>query len=130
MEKKRSVGVTVFGILFIVQSIIILILAVIEYLVTASYGATAFPVARLIYIILLLLVGLGLLGLKSWAEKLILFIIVPLFVIALPYFQFIKLKGLDTPKINLARFIEAIRILYGMLLLYFFTRPKVKEQFK
>lgn len=137
MENNQSKGIKIFGILLITWGTATFLLAVLNYLVCGAYsGYNKFPSSlpwELLYGVIFISGGIGLKKQKSWARKLTIFVIVPLFVIIIPYSQFTYLthfKGYVNPKLSLAPVFEMIRIAFGVSLLYFFTRPKVKEQFK
>ena len=64
--------------------------------------------------------GVGVLLLKQWGRKLLL-IICPLILVV--YFLLILVKSIEID------FITILLLLIPFLFIYFFTRPKVKEQF-
>ena len=137
MEKKRSVGVTLFGNLYIISGIIVLILSVINIsllfspdkleVMKSQFEAKFSPlsfnpwffVVSIIMVavsIFCLAIGNGLLKLKETARK---------WVIYLSTFGIIY--GL------IECFIKGFRawnFIIPAIIIYFFTRPKVREQFK
>jgi len=81
---------------------------------------------------LLLIVGIGLVKFKEWARisEIILTILGVLFSIIL-YWYFAIQEGVSTGEIWLSFMIKHIfRFLIAGLIIYFFTHPKVKEQFE
>jgi len=136
MEKKRSKGVTVFGILLICSPLIISLVAVILLLTFTSIPLKFFLKATIKtwmsnYSILIFLakifLGVGVLKLKEWARKLVIvFAGVGLFGLLINCY--IKSDIIFTD--NLTLVIMLLSFIEVSLFLYFFTRPKVKEQFK
>jgi len=86
--------------------------------------------AMLVQIILFLGIGIGLLKLKEWARK---FVIYSNIIVILLFISRIIWLYVFSPESPLMPFgIMAILTVVPILLLviYFFTRPKVKEQFE
>ena len=121
MEKKRSKGVTIFGWLNIV---------------VGAFGILAFllrmPGGIMLGAPLLLVIGVGLLKLKEWARILeiiltfggVLFRIVIYLISILRYAIPLNRAWIFFIKGNILGWITA------GIIIYFFTHPKVKEQFK
>lgn len=139
MENNQLKIIKTFGTVLIVWGVLTLCLAGLNCLVCAAYSnysklPSSFPFETFCGIILISC-GIGLNKTKKWARVLTLFVVVPLFIIIIPYIQskyLISLysKGYMDPKVFIATMFEIIRILFGASLLYYFIRPKVKEQFK
>jgi len=126
MAKKRSVGVAVFGILIIIFSMIILYGSI---RMTIFFGKA--PITQIIMASLWLISGIGVLRLIPWAR--ITIIIPPIYIILnLAIFIFNKGKVYDVISTLGTKFIALtlICIIFSCLTIFFFTRPKVKEQFK
>ncbi len=117
MGKKRSVGVTVFAYLDIIGGILG-ILALIVGIKIIIFGAP-----------LLIIIGIGLLKLKEWARKFeILLTILGYFFIWVMFF--VISKDLLISLRYMFQFKQIISLLAVIVTVYFFTRPKVKNQFK
>jgi len=117
MKKKRSVGVTVFAYLNIATGILG-IFAFISGIKIIMLGAP-----------LLIIIGVGLLKLREWARKL------EILTTILSYFfrwivVFVISKDLLTSIRYMFQFKQVISLLAVVIIIYFFTRPKVKEQFE
>lgn len=135
MEKKRSVGVTRLG--------ICLLLCVIPGCFAATIGAISGSQAkgtlevaveiimRILFIsspFLFLITGIGLLKLKNWARILTLFLSPALAYVGVG-FTGIILTFLIPDKIW--TFIFSITVIVTFLsIIYYLTRPEVKEQFR
>lgn len=135
MEKKRAVGVTIFGIYAIFVSIVILftffkIRKSFDYLIDThifskellEYTIISSPILSF----LSLISGIGILKLKSWGKN----ILIGLAVYNL-LGKFIMIYVGISQKTPAGRPISVVLyfIVYGYII-YFFTRPNVKEQFK
>jgi hypothetical protein len=136
MEYNQSRGEKSFGILLIIWGIAALLLTAINFLVLLSYGVGdkllfSLPL-EILYGIVLITCGIGLKKREPWARILTLFAIVPLFIIIIPYGQLRYLAHFKdlTPKLSSIFLFVIIRIAFGVSLLYFLTRPKIKGQFK
>lgn len=154
MEKKRSVGVTIFGwceiiigaigTLFFATTLLVL-LSVLQKGGEEMMGVTA-AIVMLFFTVpspLLLLAGIGILKLKSWGRKINL-IGVPVSVLLLITFllvgeiqrinSYVKYKPGISPFSNSGTIYLSIVIsfllFFTSLIVYYFTRSKVKEQFK
>lgn len=150
MEKKRSVGVMVFGWALIGWGIVSLLLGYFSNMATIHYMGRRGPyppgidilvslINNLPYAFILFAIGRGLLDLRVWARRFVLFILIPLFCILQPirYFFILGFNNIENIKhvIKVGSWPEnmcpmLIPFLFGLFLFYFFTRPKVKEQFK
>lgn len=139
MENSQSKVIKTFGIILIIWGIAAFLLTGLNCLVYGAYSNYSKLPPSLVYVLLyeaiLVCCGIGLKKQKKWARISTLLVAAPLFIIIMPYNQFKYLlplysKGYVDPKIFLATVFEIIRILFGVSLLYFFTRPKVKELFK
>ncbi len=135
IEKKRSVGITAFAYLFI----IVAVWAILRGLTSPK---------TLLVGLMLLICGIGIFKRLPWARKLTIWtaalqiffgLITLTWIIILPkvFKQVASSEGLRPPSgkvisqfqgIMLILLLIAIAIQLGVI--YFFTRPKVKEQFK
>ena len=140
MEKKRSKGVTIFGIFFIFGSI--------AGLFTSGFNLFILDLDKTIVFytfissILLLILGINILRLKEWARKGTIYYHIATTLIGIYLSPLIsnqsaiRLKNLgvtqkEIPDITTtSNFALIIPILLTLIVIYFFTRPKVKEQFK
>jgi len=144
MEKKRSIGVTLFSIGFMMIGAIILI-----YFFSLAYQfldktIKNYSLSRLISICFLLIcyyfipslfhfmIAIGLFKLKPWV-RVILFPFLPLSFIYIAYmlllYLYTKSPSLPFGK-NFYWVAIAIYLIFIVASFIFFTRPKVKEQFK
>ena len=137
MEKKRSKGVTFLSWFFIVLGLFNS--ARWLYFIFENWSMDALPSPFFYSILLILLIsiagvvgGIGMLKLIPWARKLIITItIFPIFLAAL-----IGLKRVFTGESIIKRmpeegiFLIIFVIVYIVAVIYFLTRPKVKEQFR
>lgn len=134
MQKKRSKGVTIFGWIFIILGSLPLLM-IADALVRYKYYDTlvtvhkSFAVLILAYIvgygILLLILGIGLLKLKELARKA--FLIFSCIILVISFIMFI----MDIVAGNIGKIIgDIFRLAIFVSAFYFFTRPKVKEQFR
>ena len=127
MEKKRSKGVTIFGWLYIILSacgVMSLIAAIIEW------QGMFYIFAMLAQIIFFLRIGRGLLKLQEWTRKWIIYlnIIVILLFISRTIWLYVSSPESRLLPIGIMAILTTVPIL--LLIIYFFTRPKVKEQFE
>jgi len=137
MEKKRSVGVTIFGIIVIIVSIFEILSGFVGGTMICLVAGVK-PHAIFIGVMFLftmigimyLIGGFGILSLKYWARNLILLVsFFKSILIILSLFLGIKVV-IKEPAAALY-FIPQIIVLFLLIsILYFLTRPKVKEQFK
>jgi cytochrome c biogenesis factor len=135
MENKRSKGITILAWLFIVSmaSVIcsfVLNLSKVSASVTSEFRLNI--IYDLFIPIILLILAVNILRLKEWARKGIVyyFIIVPLGSLL---FGMIFNMHIDiNDPIEIMTCIISLLVQLGVILLiiYFFTRPKVKEQFR
>jgi hypothetical protein len=117
MEKKRSVGVTIFSILYLVVGVLFVLIM---------------PLFSLLYII----AGIGLLLLKPFARYLA--VATSILGIVVGTIRGAQMLQSITKVSAGSIFINSLPLLFTLLLTYlfhlgvifFFTRPKVKEQFK
>ena len=122
MEKKRSVGVTIFGYLIIISGILAIAWNWKNFPVFADARLKNFLIICNTLLVSSLIYGLGILMLKDWARKLALIVNIVVLV-AYPSLLYIW-------KISGPTFAIVVSIGFPIAILYFFTRPKVKEQFK
>jgi len=137
MEKKRSRGVIILGVCLLICVIPGLAAAFIGAISGSVPGSILLDIAMRIPVILspiiFLLTGIGVLMLKNWARLLVLFLSPILSYVAIGFGSILVEVFLPTSKLS-AKVISAI-IIPGMIImflciLYYLTRPKVKEQFK
>lgn len=137
MEKKRSVGVTLLAICFILVGVISIPGAYLSYwimgLEDVETGYVTFRMTlAFLNIILSFCCGIGILILREWARKLTLFYV---------FFGFISYLTSMPAQIKILKSFGAHSIMYLLpflilvlaiyvAILFFFTRPKVKDQFK
>ncbi|MFH1622143.1 MAG: hypothetical protein ABIA97_03370 [Candidatus Omnitrophota bacterium] len=135
MMKKRSVGVTVFGIItmlsYFISSFIRLMSAALNTKsISVAHFVYAFlspfnkslirTVAFLIFLTFFFILGYNILKLKLWAYKAIRVVAVFQFMVGI----FTLLTNAPLPMHG-----RVMLIILGATYFYFFTRPKVKEQF-
>jgi hypothetical protein len=129
MEKKRLVGVTVFGIVSLLVSTYLLF-----FMPIPLYGVPRFirPLLNFSICIGYIIIVINLLRLKDWARKLYLFFQILCLISAsvlLYVFLVLSWGSLDIKSLLVS---IVFLLLYGYLIgsMYYFTRPKVKEQFR
>jgi hypothetical protein len=120
---KRSLGVTIFGILFFIFAVIMFL-----QLPALSFNG---KVGAFIAIILNMTCGVGVLFLFNWARKLVIYfmalgIILGLFLYSNSIAHL--LKTMPAPSLAMAHLITILRLALEAFIIYYFTRPKVKEQ--
>lgn len=150
MKKKRSGGMIILGILLTSIGGLFFYwfsFPFIRCLISERFNLARFmnlgPAGRMsdfeqlllvIMPIILMIAGIGILLLKSWARKTILFIFVPLVYLYSFVFAYVYIKGEGVANFDSFFRFCGIAILSSTLItgpvVIFFTRPKVKEQFK
>jgi len=141
MEKKRSIGVTIFGIslLYFPLMQVIKFIKVCQYssklqgiLVKPSFSKIAYksPLMTLLFFVIVSVLVFGILSFKKWAYYMLI-VIASLAVIQNVYDLFIKLNYIrNGVRVKPTLLIEAaILLIYFATMIYYFTRSKVKEQF-
>ena len=131
MEKKRSIGITLFSIYFIIISVGSLILIQLK----PSWFISLHRYYYVICDIALLILTVYILQLKEWARRGVIYFQILNVVLNL---IFIVQQGMLPEKYPVATglrvlvFISPIIALGvgAFVIIYFFTRPKIKEQFK
>ena len=128
MENKRSLGVTLFGIYFIFSALFGFIGS---YLTIKIYHWIAYY--NFIIFIVLLFLAINILQLKEWSRKGI--IIYQIFTLLAGVFVIIPASSELLSHTRMAKsgpfnYQSVIVIVGTLIIIYFFTRPKVKEQFK
>ena len=132
MEKKRSVGVAVFGYLGIILGIFSLITGIFSGAKSPHYSG-GIPSG-----LVMIFLSINLLRLRNWSRILLLilncleFIILTigsLFVLFFISWEYLKTLEPQFPIFALI-FFTCFLIIYNLSFLIYFTRPKVKEQFK
>lgn len=118
---NRSVGVTVFGLMFILFPVSNVFLAG----VLGYHYTTLQNIFRGLFLSFSMITGIGVLLLKEWARRsAMVFAVIAILVLLL---AFIVLR--EPLKIDLRSIVDIWIIVYGCLILVFFTRPGVKGQF-
>lgn len=140
MDKKRSIGVTIFAIIGLIFSGILSFVTSLFYIygsfkaindsfVLVRFGAITSQILLISFIqffvaIGLIIASLNLFKLKEWSRKLFLCLNTVLFFL-------VSALNPRITKFTKDSIIElAISSIYYLVFIYFFTRPKVKEQFK
>jgi len=140
MEKKRSVGVTVIGIVYIILGVFGIFGGLLS---VVMFRGTRFDLAMsFIFTVALIVSGCGVLMLKAWGRKLILFYAVFSSAYAVFYTPIVTKrtlpllaeqyaeKGLPPPSEPLLLITSILpTLIFAGITFYFFTRPKVKRQF-
>ena len=126
MEKKKSIGVMILTLLILIFGLITTYFAIIGIRLFPSGLFKNLPALKLVWIllpfgILYIASGIGILFLKEWGRKMLLMTSPFIFLI---YLLLLIIGGIDM------RIMTILYVLMPILFLYFFTRPKVKEQFK
>lgn len=150
MEKKRSVGVTVIGIVMLLYSLLVLILFALRspfYLRSCISNffrpAIILLLVRKLMLLLYFIAGIGILRVKSWGRYLALFVSILLLLFAIGDFLPATISIIKNPEgacdvgwcgivgILLLFVISAISLFFvPVLCLFYLTRPKVKERFR
>ncbi len=117
MAKKRSIGITIAGILLIIIPLLHYIGNIDLDLIVKKI--TSNPLTLVIQLVMMA-GGIGVLQLKEWARKLITYVALCFSVLGVG----LIISFAPLPLIN-----KIVLILYS-LFYYFLTRPQVKEQFK
>lgn len=146
MEKKRSIGVTVYSITIILFGLCTLIFVAFRTILSEAmvFCLASFPeflhqmlmvsLSLLAFPIVCIVIGVGLLKLKNWARFLLFISVIILIVFGLldiiePRFSGFLFRHIDIIDIYDELFI-LIMILFIPALFFFYTHPAVKEQFK
>ena len=133
-QRKRSIGVTLFGIILIFISIMFLCVAQLTDLAIYSYGLTTEidPISLLGWLIPALL-GVGILRLSNFF-RIVTLCVSTMLVFWTPimyfYLRTLPIKtGSRPPLFSKYGIIDLFLILFGICAIYYFTRPKVKQRF-
>lgn len=136
MEKKKSVGVTILATCILFSIIPGLIAAFIGAISDPGHPKNVFWVAldvimRILFIsspVMFLVTGIGLLRLKNWARLTTIFYSPVLSYIVVGFAPMHFIKYIPS---NIWPIIFSVGLIMSILfILFFLTRPKVKEQFK
>ena len=132
MEKKRPIGVTVFGIIGMVFYAFIFLLAAFgSFLGNASLSDSVFAFISLLFGISLVISGIFIIMLRRWARILFIFQMCLIGTLAgLWLIIAIITKQIDNSLIFFLTFVIFFLFLLPICCIYYLTRPKVKEQFK
>jgi len=154
--RKRSVGVTIIGMFIILAGALILFYSVFMYFIINIPSAPRFTLflifglftylskeGYIFWAILSNLVGMiyslsgiNILRLKNWGRVLVIYCSTIVLAALLIFTYFKILPFMDIPAARLVlvpNFILPVflpNVLFFLIFIYFFTRPKVKEQFK
>lgn len=143
MDKKRSIGVTIFGILFIIGGFNGILKGI--SFVRIPSGSFYAGLTELVFAGLSLACGYGVLLLREWGRRLTLFYTILSFLfyiiwwltfgkeVAAKIMEQRALRGISGPEVSwipLASILLFFSLLYAGAVVFFFTHPKVKEQFK
>jgi hypothetical protein len=124
MHKRRSIGVTVLGVLF-------LVLAVMDIRKLSEFSPLG-TIGLRIGIALDLICGIGILFLLEWSRKLVIYSMLLCIIFALISYNYDiarLMKAVPSLLIVMAHFIIIFGLIFKVFIIYFFTRPGVKEQF-
>ncbi len=134
MERKRSIGVTIFGWILIFFPVTLYIIPLVHILIKGNpleiffyyvwmvfAGSPLYFLTNLGYIIF----GIGVLQLKKWAGIYVIYFILFGFLYIMIY---PRLHPYSTYSYHVLA--KAYFIIIHSLFIWFFTRPKVNEQFK
>ena len=134
MEKKRSVGLIIFGILALITPILLhfgILLLFFRAITLFKLNPLGFILNRL-YMLSWLIAGVGILALKIWARKLVIAlsligILGTVFVMWIIFPLILEEKA----TIELMGILHCLAVsLYYLIFTFYFTRNKVKDQFK
>ncbi len=146
MEKKRSGGITALGSIIILYGLFLFFASLGDYWLD-NFSTSSISINKLLNILppaiwayklaflsgaISILAGIGLMRIKPWGRMFTLYALVPLLVIVITYYDLpmaIRFSQ-QRPYSQLPFLPHIMRISFGILLLFYFTRPKVKEQFK
>jgi len=135
MEKKRSKGITILGICLLLCAVPALFAALIG-MVSQSYAKGVTEVVidiimRILFIsspLTFISAGVGMLNLKNWAR------IMVMFIFPIPSFIAISISGSFLNVIMPPDIVSLMTLLgtavMSLAIIFYLTRPKVKEQFK
>lgn len=125
MEKKRSIGVTVFGISLLLIAGIYITVVIVDFLQPMTHYENSrydrLNIALLLLWALLIISSIGILKLKNWARIISLLIT---WIVCTPIVLCSPMAGKDA----YMYFIPGLLII--VLITFFLTHPKVKEQFR
>jgi hypothetical protein len=126
MEKKRSPGVTISGIVFIIWPIFYLVrIAMASLNLTNCLFFSFLPnISNPIFLLqklLFILCGIGILRLAKWGRIL---------VLCISSFGIVVWVAAIIVKSPLSLMNKLLHVIIYVFLCWFFTRPKIKEQFK
>ena len=123
MEKKRPGGITAFSILYILMGLIFLIACP---LLSVRFGLIFLIIGWLFFSFPYLIVGIGIFLLRPFSRYLAIFLSLLGIVSSIARTIYFSLKS-----IRLEILFACIMICFiHFFIIYYFTRPKVKEQFK
>lgn len=132
MEKKRSVGITIIAWFSIIGFILSLPIALNFNLLIGLYRNIYFAYFMILYTIifnsLYVIAAVNLLKLKDWARRLMILWHIIGFPIRIINEFFMK-KQLNNNSAMTVFFVSVTSVLV-LIIIYYLTRPKVKEQFR
>lgn len=118
MNNKRSIGVTLFGWFYIINGLAEFIEIIWHFIKPLDKSVEELNVYGPIIGILFISIGIGLLKLKEWA-RIAMLILASIAIVVSPFLI------LSKPTNNVI-----VILLFSCFILFFFTRPKLKEQFR
>ena len=124
MVEKRSKGITLFGVLGIIFSISLLLTITPKIFIVFKIQTLLQVIAAFGWLIF----SIGILKLKSWARQGM--IIVTMYYIFDTFFPPKVFWEALTKYFPISVIIITISLIFFCSIIFFFTRPKVKEQFK
>ena len=143
MEKKRSVGIMICGVIMLFYSLYLLrnsTMAFFNFKNLPLFYRVRMVMRPVCLITLLpgliyLIASVGILRMKNWSRLLIIYfsilLLLLIFYVAISIIPGIIRRDFEGPAaIGLLPLVLIIPLLPSLLFLIFFTRPKVKEQFK
>ncbi len=133
MEKKRPIGVTIFGILFLlggIRSLPDLLMRSLTYFRIAKQIAISELTYNIIVCISLIISGLGLLCMKKWARYLIISLTVIFIYTGIIDIRNINILSPQEQAEKLYGIFSYIVIVFNILVFCYFIRPKIKQQFQ
>lgn len=140
MEKKRTVGVIVFGIIGISIGLAAILIHVIINQNSSSWSLSPFSLPYLIAAINFIVSGISMLKLRNWGRILFLWLMIIyalfglfgalfLYIFYPPFYDRSYESKMTIRSISVG-FYFAVFLLPSITSIYYFTRHKVKEQFR
>jgi len=129
MEKKRSIGVTIIGILSILGGVVGIGLNAGKLSEYPHYPIFHIIISGLAFGMFSIFTGIGLLRLKEWARKAEIILCI---LGALLYFSLMVVLSHGSIEDAFLAFFQRswFKTIIAIIIIIYLTRPKVKEQFK